>query len=567
MSYQLVDFQQDVVTGIYQAYRDGARNVMPVLPTGAGKTVIMGHLAHEYDGYGVSIAHRGELVGQMSVALAREGLRHDIIAPDSLIRTIVAAHMEEIGRSYYDARAKWKVASVDTIVRRELPTTWTKQVGMAHTDEGHHVQENNKWGRALQIFDNAYGLMPTATPERADGRGVGRGHGGLVDAMVEGPNMRWLIDSGYLTDYHILAPMPDDLDMSDVEISKATGDYNADKMRAKVKASRKIVGDVVKTYLEHCRGMKGITFAVDVEHATQIAAAFNAAGIPAVIVTANTPEAERREYMRRFRKGDLLQLVNVDLFGEGVDVPAVQVVSMARPTASYGLYTQQFGRALRLLVSPILRAAWHSYSVAQRLQFIAESDKPRAYIIDHVGNVIKHRGPPDWRTDPWSLQAREKRKRADDGIPLRSCANEMCLQPFERIYPACPYCGWVPPEPADRSRPEFVDGDIVLYTQELLQQLFGEKQKFDSTFVAIPEGVDRNSRIAHRLRNIHANNYASQKLLREVMALEFPPGLDERVANRRFFHKYGVDTLSAQGLTSALAEELRQRILEKVTSR
>ena len=564
MTYQLVDFQQDVVAACYKAYSDGARVVMPVLPTGAGKTVIMGHIAHEYDGFGCSIAHRGELVGQMSIALAREGLRHDIIAPDALIRTIVSGHMEEIGRSYYDARAKWKVASVDTLIRRDLPKTWTKQVGMIHGDEGHHFLRDNKWGRALQLFDNAYGLLPTATPDRADGKGLGRHADGVVDAMVEGPGMRWLIDSGYLTDYHVLMPQVEDLDMSGVEIT-TTGDYNSEKMRKRVKASRKIVGDVVKTYLEFCRGLKGITFAVDVEHATTIAAAFNAAGVAAQIVSAETPESQRREYMRRFRKGDLLQLVNVDLFGEGVDVPAVQVVSMARPTASYGLFTQQFGRALRLLVSPILRAAWHTYSPAQRLQHIAESDKPRAWIIDHVGNLIKHNGPPDWRTVPWSLDARAKRRGADDAIPMRACANPTCLQPFLRIYPACPACGWTPPEPADRSRPEFVDGDMALYTPELLRELFASKKAIDSDFVAIPHGVARNSAIAARLRNLHAADQASQKLLREAMALVLPPTLDERVANRRFFHTYGVDTLSAQGLSSADADKLRQLILAKVT--
>jgi superfamily II DNA or RNA helicase len=564
VTYQLADFQEDVVGKIYGAYRDGARNVMPVLPTGAGKTVIMGHIAHEYDGFGVSIAHRGELVGQMSVALAREGKRHDIIAPDSLIRTIVGAHMEEIGKSYYDSRANWKVSSVDTLIKRDLPATWTKQVGMAHIDEGHHCLENNKWGKALNIFDNAYGLLPTATPERADRIGLGRGHGGMVDAMVEGPGMRWLIANGYLTDYLAIAPIPDDLHMEDVQVT-ATGEYNMEQTRNRVKASNKIVGDVVRHYLTHARGMKGITFAVDIEHAQIICAEFVKAGVPAVVVHAKTPESERREYMRRFRRGDLMQLVNVDLFGEGVDVPAVQVVSMARPTASYSLYVQQFGRALRLLVSPILRAAWHTYTAAQRLAFIAESEKPRALIIDHVGNIIKHNGPPDWRLIPWSLESPLKRRRANDAIPLRACASPTCMQPFLRIYPSCPYCGWTPPEPADRSKPEFVDGDLVMYTPELLEQLFGAKNAIDSDFVPVPYGVAHDSPIAYRLRNIHANNKAAQQQLRTVMDLTLPPGQDERVANRRFFHTFGIDRLTAQGLTSADAEALRQRILEKLT--
>lgn len=565
MTYILADYQQDVVAGCYAAYRQGHRNVMPVMTTGAGKTVVMGYMAHEYDGFGVSIAHRGELVGQMSVALAREGMRHDIIAPDSLIKTIVGAHLQEIGKSYYDARAKWKVSSVDTLLRRELPASWMRQVGMVHTDEGHHVQLLNKWGRAMNLFDNAYGLLPTATPERADGKGLGRHATGLVDAMVLGPQMRWCIENGHLTGYRVVAPTPEDLDMAGVEISSTTGDYNDGQMRATVKRSTKIVGDAVDTYIEYARGLKAIVFAVDVEHATDIARKFNERGIKAQIVSAKTPESDRRAYMRMFRTGELQVLVNVDLFGEGVDVPACGCVIMCRPTASYALFSQQFGRALRLLVSPILRAAWHTYSVAQRLQFIAESDKPQGVIIDLVGNVIKHNGPPDWRTTPWSLDARSNKKSADDAIPLRACGNKLCLQPFERFHPACPYCGWTPPLPADRSRPEFVDGDVVLYTDELMQQLFGKRDAIDGSFVPIPR--DATPAIAAGCRNRHASNQASQKLLRETMQLMLPPCQDDRVSNRKFFLTFGVDTLSAKGLTSKDADELRQRIIQKVTGK
>lgn len=565
MSYVLSDYQQDVKAKCYQAYRDGARNVMPVLPTGAGKTVVMGSVAHEYDGYGVSMAHRGHLVGQLSLALAREGLMHDIIAPDAVIRTIVKSHIDEVGRQYYNPRAPWKCASVQTVVRRELPESWTKQVGMIHGDEGHHYLEDNMWGRAVSLFPNAFGMFPTATPCRGDGRGLGRGHGGIVDSMVIGPDMRWMIDNGHLTDYHVYMPLAEDLDMEGVEIT-ASGEFNQEKTRKRVKSSTKIVGDVVKCYLEFARGMKGITFAVDIEHAHDICKAYNAAGVPAVVVQDTTPETERRTIMSRFRNGDLMQLVNVDLFGEGVDVPAVQVVSMARPTASFSLYAQQFGRALRLLVSPILRAAWHTYTPEQRKRFIAESEKTRAVIIDHVGNLLTHRGPPDMRQEPWTLEARSKKRGVDDAIPMRACANAKCLQPFLRIYTSCPMCGWTPPEPADRSKPQFVDGDMHLYTPELLRELFIEKHKFDPESEAlIPYGVSHNSPVAHRLKSLHAVNKEAQQRLRAVMALYAPPNLDERVAARRFFHTFGIDTLSAQGLTSADANELRQRILAKLT--
>lgn len=564
MTVQLADFQEDTKLKVYGAYAQGARAVMPVLPTGAGKTVLMSKMADEYDGCGCSSAHRAELVGQISMALAKEGMRHDIIAPKATIKNIVKNHIDELGYNYYYPRADWKVASVDTILRRDLPERWLKSVGFYQQDEGHHMLLSNKWGRAYGMFPNAVGMFPTATPDRADGRGLGRHASGVIDALVLGPDMRWLIDNGYLTGYKMLAPHPSDLDMAGVEISALTGDYNLEQMRTRVKASQAIIGDVVRTYLEYCRGMLGITFAVDIEHATWIADAFNKAGIPAVVVHSGTPDADRDDYMRRFKRRELLQLVNVDLFGEGVDVPAVEVVSMARPTASYSLYVQQFGRALRLLISPILRAAWHTYTAAQRLQFIAESAKPVAYVIDHVGNIITHRGPPDWRKKPWSLDDRERKTRAIDGIPLRACANPICLQPFERIHPQCPYCGWTPPPPADRSKPEFVDGDIVMYDEALLAQLFGERNQIDGPCY-VPQNV--GPEVAGAIRKRHRSRQEAQTELRRIMALVLPPSVDERIAQRRFYHEFGIDILTAQTLGSTEAENLRQRIIEKVTRR
>lgn len=562
MTITLMPFQTDTKNGVSQAWSEGAQNVMPVLPTGAGKTVIMGSDAHDHDGYGCSIAHRSELVGQISMALAREGVEHDVIGPDDLIRNIVGAQMREFGRKFYNSRARWKVASVNTLANRanDLPRSWTKQVTRVHGDEGHHYLADNIWGRAVQIFENARGMFPTASPCRGDGKGLGRAPVGcgIIDAMVEGPEMRWLIDNVFLTDYRLIAA--GDIDMTGVATSATTGDYSQTGMRKRVKENPKIVGDVVDTYFEYAAGLKGIVFAVDIDHAQEIAAKFQQRGVRAEAISSKTPAAERERMMIRFKEGDLDILVNVDLFGEGVDVPAVQVVIMARPTLSYPLYVQQFGRALRLLVSPILRAAWHTYSVEQRRAFVAESSKPRAIIIDHVGNVFRHKGPPDMRWWEWDLAG--KKGKREDGIPMRACANRMCLAPFQRIYPSCPYCGWTPEPPADRSHPEFVDGDLTLFTEELKQQLWGKKQAMDSQFCPIPAGV--SNMVIAGIKNRHANNQASQAALREAMTLTSPPNVDERINQRRFYHTYGIDTLSAEGLPSAQAMELRQKILDKL---
>jgi DNA repair protein RadD len=559
-------FQTAVQAQCYDAWEEDCQVVMPVVPTGGGKTVIVGDTARNHDGYGIAAAHRSELVMQISMAFAKEGIRHDIVAPKNIIKQIVAAQMsdEDIGRSYFDARAAWKIASVDTLIRgKAVDERWIMQCTMGVQDEGHHVLRDNKWGRVIAMFPpRTRWILPTATPDRADGRGLGRGAEGFVDRLIVGPDLRWMIDNGYLTDYEIRAPHPRNFDMSGVSISPVTGEYNLEQMRQRVKENQYIIGDVVDTYLRFAAGKRGITFAVDIEHAGMIAKAFNAKGVPAVVVSSETSDADRVSYMRKLKSGELLQLVNVDLFGEGVDVPVLEVVSFARPTASYSLYCQQFGRVLRLFLSPILHAAWDTYTVEQRKAHIAASGKPVGIVLDHVGNVITHGGPPDRRREPWTLESRQRRTRATDTIPMRTCVNDVCLQPYERMYPACPYCGKEPPAPAERSKPEHVDGDVVLYDKELLDKLFGEIEKVDNPVALIPYGA--SDIIARAVVNNHRKRKHSQNQLRDAMALVLPPNRDSRINDRKFYLTYGIDTLTAKTLGSADADTLRQRILDKV---
>lgn len=561
---RLRSYQLDVRDRCYQEFSNGAKCVMAVLPTGAGKTVIMGDMARNYPAAGCAIVHRSELVGQISMALAKEGVQHNLMLRKEAIGTINKLHMEEFKRSFYNQRAPWTVASVDTLVRQDPRDTWFRQVGFLLGDEGHHFLKDNKWGRAVEMFPNARTLLVTATPTRADRKGLGRHHDGLVDSLVVGPDMRWMIDSGFLTNYRIYGVHPSDLNLSGVAISDATGDYNLDQLREAVKKSNSIVGDVVETYLKHARGLLGITFAVDIEHATEICAEFRRQGVPAEVVHSGSSETERRDALRDFKNKKILQLVNVDLFGEGFDLPAIQCVSFARPTASFPLYVQQFGRALRLMISNILQSAWDTYTPEQRKQHIAESEKPFAYIFDHVSNILTHNGPPDIVRKPWSLDREVgKRRNRDDVIKYRTCLNVICNQYYERFYPACPYCGTVPEPPAVRNRPDIVDGDVTLFDEELLQRLFGEKQKLE--FCAIPEGA--NALVAASCRKRHAENMQAQSELRKLMGVYMPPNLDERLNQRRFFHTFGVDVLSAQTLNAKEATELHERITERIAAR
>ena len=532
-------YQNELRRDIYDAWGAGHRNVLAVLPTGGGKTHIFSQILRDHGGAACAIAHRQELVCQMSTTLARHGVPHRIIGPKNVIKQAVESHVAETKRSYYNPGASIGVAGVDTLVRRP-PGAWADSVSLWVQDEAHHLLTSNKWGRAVAVFPNARGLGVTATPERADGRGLGAHADGVFDVMVQGPTMRKLICDGYLTDYRVFA-LPSAIDRSRIRIDRNTGELNHAESVAAMRNS-KIVGDTVDHYLRIAHGKLGVTFVTDVATANDIAAKFNARGVPAAALSAKTPHHERHRILRQFRERTILQLINVDLFGEGFDLPAIEVVSMARPTESFSLFTQQFGRALRLMLG-----------------------KTRAIIIDHVGNVIRHGLPDQHRV--WTMDAREKRSGIRTSADaLRSCPNPTCLSVYPRFHACCPYCGHHV-EPTARSGPEFVDGDLTELDAATLAQLRGEIARVDQSTadygaMLAARGAPVIGQRAHMAR--HQRRQTAQAALRSIIAWwaghERARGLGDSDSYRKFYLTYGVDVLSAQALGADDALALADRI-------
>lgn len=559
-------FQENMRWAIYESWRVGNKIVMAVLPTGAGKTVLFCMIAAEQNCAVAVIAHRQELISQISLALARNGVRHRVIGSRALQKACASLHTQVLGRNFVDPSSRVAACGVDTLIRhKEENAAWAAQVGLFIGDEGHHFLVGNKWGEAVTMFPNAYGLLVTATPTRADGKGLGRHADGLVDALIVGPSMRNLIDEGYLTGYRLIAPKSS-INYDTVPTSEATGDFNQVRLREAVHADDRRIGDIVGKYKEYAAGKLGITFAVDVEDATDIARSYREAGVPAEVVSAKTPDALRFNILERFRAGQVHQLVNVDLFGEGFDVPACDVVSFARPTQSFALYAQQFGRPLRLATDKYLLDRWDEFTDAQRLRYIAISNKPKAIIIDHVSNIVRHNGPPDMpRT--WTLDRRERVSRGapDDVIPHRNC--DECAYPYPRYLRACPGCGNIP-VPAGRVAPEQVDGDMLELSDEWLAAWRAERERIDGTPNISPY-VD--GAVAGGMRKQHEARKDAQRSLRDVIALwaghhHYTHARADSEIYRRFFLRYHTDIGSAQTLGKPEAEALYSRITTELQS-
>lgn len=416
--------------------------------------------------------------------------------------------------------------------------------------------KDNKWGKAVRMFPkDSKGLGVTATPLRLDGKGLGRHADGCIDDMIIGTDMRTLINRGYLTDYRIFSPPARNFNREEIKTT-ASGDFSDIEVNKAVKKSslvahdgNSIYGDVVESYIKFASGKLGVTFVPSMDVGEGLEREFNNVGVPALLVNAKTPDNERALAIKRFANGEIKQLLNVDLFGEGFDLPAISVISMVRPTKSYGLYVQMFGRALRLL-----------------------KGKKHGIIIDHVGNVagaFGHGLPDAPRT--WTLDRQDKTNSGSSALnPIKTCPG--CSFSYERYLKSCPNpdCDYVD-EPTERTI-ENVDGDLEELSPETLRQLRGEISKIDrpiddqvNEYVA---GLNPHIKPLHAARHIKAfrkkveANIESQRELRAEMA-QWAGNLraDEHADHEIFkiwYTKYGIDWLASQSLESIEADKLKE---------
>lgn len=533
---KLRPYQTDVNLKIFQAWNEGHKNVLLVLPTGGGKTKCFCALVIETMNIpGVSLptaimVHRKELVQQICLTLSEEEISHNIIAARKDIKGIIAAERRMFGRQFYNVNSKVTVISVDTLnARYETYKNWCTQIKQWITDEAAHVLRENKWGKAISYFTNARGLGVTATPERLDRKGLGSHADGVFDIMIEGPPTRWMIDAKYLSKYKIAIP---DSDYNKyLQSNSSTSDYSKQAM---IQASNKsqIVGDVVENYIKFANGKQAILFASDVATAKRMEKKFTDKGIIAKSLDGTTPDAQRLDALIKYREKKIQLLINVDLFSEGLDVPAIECVIIARPTKSLNIYLQQIGRGLRIL-----------------------DGKDHAIIIDHVGNILHHGLPCNVKK--WTL---DRIKTTGKKLNfLRICSNYECNAPYMRSLVLCPWCG----EPAisksnsaetgDRIPPRQVDGDLFLIDPETFRELESKAILEDPGHLAARVGKAVNGAAGLKAMKNQRERIDTQKLLAEEIAvfagkMKYHYKLTDRSIHKEFYLRYG------QTITEALGE-------------
>ena len=298
---------------------------------------------------------------------------------------------------------------VQTLTRRvdKLPTP-----DVILVDEAHHALAKS-YQNILNRFPKAIVLLFTATPHRTGRVQLDQ----IADDIIVGQSIHELTEKGFLAPFRYFQP-PGDFD-SKLLKRGSTGDFTNDSMQQAM--STKIFGHIVKQYKRIAPGMQAVVYTYSIDSAIKIAAEFNSEGISAIEVDGTTPKEKRALAVRKFRDQEIKILVNVNLFTEGVDLPNVDCVIMARPTASLALY----------------------------LQFSMRCLNPRpgktAIIIDHANN-FKSFGYPDddrdWKKAIVSGKQKSKTLLKDPGLSIVTCDYCFAVVKASEVKDGkCPICG------------------------------------------------------------------------------------------------------------------------------
>ncbi|MDT4949710.1 MAG: hypothetical protein QOJ37_2305 [Pseudonocardiales bacterium] len=328
-------FQERLLELIALSREHGHHRNLLVSATGTGKTVMA---AVDYARLRPTlprarllfVAHREEILDQ-SIATFRHALRDYTFGE------------KWVGRSRPE-KFDHVFASIQSLNANGLGNLQADHFDVVIVDEFHHAAAQS-YRRLLDQVQPVELLGLTATPERSDGLPILHWFGDRIAAELR------LWDA---IDQHRLSPfvyygIHDGVDLREVpwrrghgyDVAALSDVYTADDAWAR------FVLRQLEDHVDDPSTMRCLGFCVSVEHARFMARHFQAHGLEAVAVWADSPEAERVDALRGLADGRIQVVFSVDLFNEGVDVPSVDVVLMLRPTESATLFLQQLGRGLR----------------------------------------------------------------------------------------------------------------------------------------------------------------------------------------------------------------------------
>ena len=423
-------WQARTVEEIRQAIREGHRRIVFQSPTGAGKTLLAGHL------FAGSIA---------------KGLRAMFTVPDSILVEQTLRSFERVGiydigviqaqHERTDWEAQVQIASIQTLVRRRRP-----EVHLVVVDEAHVSFKAFLDMLKAPAWENVVVIGLSATP-------WAKCMGHHWTKLIIGATIHELIEEGVLCGFRGYGP-EEELDRSQIKVT--AGEFNEASSSQAMRQAR-IIGDVVRTWQDRWGQDRTFMFCVDRKHAQEQRDAFNNAGIPFGYIDGTMSRDERAEVFRDFRSGVIKGISSVGCLIRGVDED-VRCIIDCQPTKSEMAHVQKIGRGLR------------------------PADGKELLILDHAGNNLALGTVTDIFHDHLDMGMKGDRKQPyeDEKEPPKPKKCPKCHAIVPGHVYKCPNCG---EKLAHESKVEAKAGELVEFGSKKAKK--DDKQVFYSGLLGL----------------------------------------------------------------------------------
>ncbi|WP_108649794.1 DEAD/DEAH box helicase [Dongshaea marina] len=341
--YQLRPYQQQAVDAAVAHFKKSRKPAVVVLPTGAGKSLVIAELGRKARGRVLVLAHVKELVEQNHQKFESYRLKAGIFSA---------------GLARKESEHKITFGSIQSVACNL--DAFNEPISLLIIDECHRISLNEESSYPL-VINHFKKLNPqlcvlglTATPFRLGMGWIYNYHyHGMVRTLAPRPfyrciyelPLRYMLQHGYLT-----PPMLDDTPLIHYqfsELSCAEGFFKEKELNQCLQTQKRITPLIMEQLLEKASDRRAVMiFAATVKHAREILG-FLPANQSALIL-GETAEHERDQLIQRFKQQQLKFLVNVAVLTTGFDAPHVDLIAILRPTESISLYHQIIGRGLRL---------------------------------------------------------------------------------------------------------------------------------------------------------------------------------------------------------------------------
>ena len=406
-------YQQEAIDAIYAYFEDHKGNPLLVLPTAAGKALVLsafseGVLKTWPDQRILVVTHSRELIAQNHAEMV--GLWPE--APAGI-------YSAGLGRREADARILF--AGIQSVHRRAV------EIGhcdLVLIDEAHLIPVASAT-MYRRFIDGLTAINPklkviglTATPYRLESGMLHEGEGALFTDIAYEISVRELIDQGYLCPLVSKQPKTK---LNLAGVGSRGGEFIASELQAAVDQeaiTRAAVSEII-TYGEDRKSW--LAFCSGVDHARHVAEEFRSRGISCETIFGDTPKDERDRIIATFKRQEIRALASMGVLTTGFNAPAVDLIAMLRPTKSAGLYVQMAGRGTRLA-----------------------PDKQNCLVLDFAGNVSRH-GPIDL------VEPRKPGGAGGGTAPTKVCPECESILPIS--VSECPDCGYEFPPPAVKIAP------------------------------------------------------------------------------------------------------------------